>query len=90
MIRRHRQANVVVANTCRHHDVVPVESSVTGEVLAQLCTGCSGQLPPDFKPSRGPVSLFGGVTDYWTSTASALISAGYDPDQVLDALAEHT
>ena len=72
---------------CPHTGVVPVESSVTGELLAQLCTGCGSQLAAGFTPPKPGESLFGGVMGYWG--ASALVSAGYNAGQVLDALAPH-
>lgn len=31
---------------CTHASAVPVESVVTGEVLAALCLGCDAQLSP--------------------------------------------
>lgn len=31
--------------TCRHAEIVPVESIVTGETLARLCRTCDEQLP---------------------------------------------
>jgi hypothetical protein len=34
-----------VKGACRHVDVVPVESVVDGQVLAQLCLTCDAQLP---------------------------------------------
>lgn len=34
--------------TCAHEGAVPVESAVTGEVLAALCPGCDAQLPAAF------------------------------------------
>lgn len=30
---------------CRHLDVVPVESIVDGQIVAQLCLTCDAQLP---------------------------------------------
>jgi hypothetical protein len=33
---------------CAHEEAVPVESAVTGEVLAALCPGCDAQLPAEF------------------------------------------
>lgn len=33
---------------CAHAEAVPVESVVTGEVLAALCPGCDVQLPAEF------------------------------------------
>lgn len=33
---------------CAHADAVPVESTVTGEVLAALCPECGRQLPATF------------------------------------------
>ncbi|MEV7805015.1 hypothetical protein AB0O28_18900 [Microbispora sp. NPDC088329] len=34
--------------TCDHSAAVPVESIVTGEVLAALCPACDTQLPAEF------------------------------------------
>lgn len=33
---------------CPHADAVPVESTVTGQVLAALCPDCDTQLPAEF------------------------------------------
>ncbi|MEV0993435.1 hypothetical protein [Nonomuraea sp. NPDC050202] len=33
---------------CDHAQAVPVESVVTGEILAALCPGCDQQLPAEF------------------------------------------
>ncbi|MGP4092973.1 hypothetical protein [Nonomuraea sp. KM90] len=33
---------------CAHAEAVPVESVVTGEVLAALCPDCDAQLPAEF------------------------------------------
>jgi hypothetical protein len=85
----HRQrARTAAVNTCRHYDVVPVESSVTGELLAQLCADCGDQLAAGFTPPRLGESLFGGLTAYWTDAAAALVSAGFDPDEALDAVGQ--
>lgn len=35
----------VVPDSCEHDDVVPVESVVTGKILAYLCLGCDIQIP---------------------------------------------
>lgn len=34
-----------ILGPCWHADAVPVESSVTGEILAALCPDCGRQLP---------------------------------------------
>lgn len=34
---------------CSHAARVDVDSTVTGEVLAQLCLGCGRQLPSDWR-----------------------------------------
>lgn len=39
-------APVWIKAECRHTEVIPVESSVTGEVVAQLCLTCDHQFPP--------------------------------------------
>lgn len=38
-----------IPEPCEHHDTVPVEAVVTGEVVAHLCVGCDTQLPPDWR-----------------------------------------
>lgn len=35
---------------CLHTEVVPVESIVDGEVVAQLCQTCDEQLPAHWRP----------------------------------------
>jgi hypothetical protein len=40
-----------IRGRCRHIDVVPVTSCVTGEHLARLCLTCDAQLPPA-RPAR--------------------------------------
>ncbi|MFI9558847.1 hypothetical protein [Nonomuraea endophytica] len=37
-----------MTSRCDHSGAVPVESAVTGEVLAALCPGCDAQLPAEF------------------------------------------
>lgn len=39
-----------IRGACLHRTRVPVESVVDGEVLAQLCTVCSEQLPVGWAP----------------------------------------
>lgn len=39
---------------CRHVRAVPVESVVTGELLAALCPDCDEQLPPERLSRRWP------------------------------------
>ena len=34
-----------IRGPCKHGNIVPVESVVTGELLAQLCLTCDAQLP---------------------------------------------
>lgn len=46
-----------VRGRCRHLDVVPVESVVTGELVAHLCLTCDAQLPAEWHPERLPPAL---------------------------------
>lgn len=38
---------------CNHLETVPVESLVTGEMLATLCLTCDAQLEAHHRPERG-------------------------------------
>ena len=42
---------------CDHAQAVPVESAVTGEVLAALCPGCDTRLPARFLTCDHPSSV---------------------------------
>jgi hypothetical protein len=41
---------VWVKGQCRHTELVPVDSTVTGQEVARLCLTCDRQLPPREEP----------------------------------------
>ena len=45
LIQRLGMADEYLRGRCLHTEIIPVESSVTGHVVAQLCRTCDTQFP---------------------------------------------
>lgn len=49
-VRTFGGATQYIKTACRHFGAIPVESCVTGETVAILCTDCDEQLPAEWNP----------------------------------------